>query len=505
MAEETRTSEEVGIPSPEYEAMAESWELVDALIAGTRAMRERKWLHQNVGESDKTWGERSARSVLFNAYSDAIRNTLARPFSRDVTIMFPDEVVPPALDRFVNATDAEGRDLTAFERRVMFEKVHRGLVHVLVDMPARRDDEQTGTRLDDLRMQPYQVIVSAKDLIGWTESKDDSGMMQLDSIRYIERTKVGQGYQQEVQENIRVWRRDGSWELWAPQKVSSGMTQSWLLIAEDKAMAVGGKPLNRLPLVTDYANRTGFMQGRPAFEDLAWVNLQHFNRDSGLNWILSILDSPTLFEKCIETANPAQDIDKQVPRTLGPNSKVTSDNPDADMRFVEHSGSAVGKSMENIQKLEDRMERYGLRPLQLRLASATATGQAISENRSSCDVQEWAISQERSLEDRLQLAAEWAGITLHEDTRVDLFTDFEAVGPMAEADFNHILAMRQAGDITRLTTLREGKRRGKFDPNFDPEVEAEDAQSEADMAWERQLELAGSRSNDGPDDDDSED
>ena len=511
-------STEVGIPSPEYDEMAASWDLPDALLGGSRAMRNQRWLPKNPGESHRQWIERARRTVLFNAYRDALRTAQSRPFSRPVSIDFTAQK-PPQLSRFLTRTDAEGNDLTSFERRVAFDAYHRGVAHVLVDMPPQNPAR---TLADDGHTGPYQCLISAVDLIGWNEGRDAYYNKFLEEIRFVERRWEDNGqYGQAVMEFVRVIRIDGTWELWRPVAEDHKQTRRSQKYSEDPNSDTEPRRLSatawmledsgvstyrgdQIPLDTFYANRTGFMTGRPAFEELAWVNLQHYQRDSGLNQILSVLDCPILFKKGFdETIDDLADGSSQV--VAGPNSSVSAEAEHADMKYVEHSGSAVGKSMEQISKLEDRMERYGLRPLQMRVQSATATGQAISENRASSDVQEWAIAQKQSLERRLQIAGRWVGLELTtDDFEVNLFTDFDAVSASSTADFESLKDIWKEGGLTDEALLLEAKRRAMVSPAFDPIVEAEEARAAKDRETERMLSAMPSMPSPEPDDADAD-
>jgi hypothetical protein len=374
-----------------------------------------------------------------------------------------------------------------FERRMFFEGLHRGLVHGLVDLPADTDGTASIGREIRNRTGPYQVVISARDMIGWRSRDHDNGEKQLTQIRFIERREIPDptdDYCTISAEFIRVINDDGRWEVWEPildaNQIKANLktgavagSKQWKLVAEGEHDYPDG-----IPIDTVYFNKTGFMTARPVLRNLAWVNLLHFQRDSGLNTVLSVLDCPILF-------GAGFDDDKAF--VISVNKAITSKDPAAKLNFVEHSGEAIKAAMAYIDKLEERMERYGLRPLQMNMPQ-TARAAGIAEGRNVSDAQTWAMRQKASLRRRVEIAHRWLNLDVPEDIEVNLFTDFEAIGPMAATDMEHIQKMRERGDVTRLTMLDEGHRRGMFGPNFDPKTE--DAEAEADTQRREEMALA---------------
>ena len=70
----------------------------------------------------------------------------------------------------------------------------------------------------------------------------------------------------------------------------------------------------------------------------------------------------------------------QVPETgldIGPNRLILSDDPSADLRFVEHSGAAIEAGRQDLRDLEERMAILGLDLIARRPGHMTATAKAI--------------------------------------------------------------------------------------------------------------------------------
>ena len=80
----TTTQADVSTPAQEYNQLKETWAMVQALLGGTRTMREAgaKYLPQFAKESDPNYSKRLGKAVLVNAYKQAIRDLVGLPFSK---------------------------------------------------------------------------------------------------------------------------------------------------------------------------------------------------------------------------------------------------------------------------------------------------------------------------------------------------------------------------------------------------------------------------------------
>ena len=60
--------------SLDYQALKEDWDLVTALLGGTRAMREKgeEYLPQHIEEEDDAYDLRVTSTVLLNAFEEAV-------------------------------------------------------------------------------------------------------------------------------------------------------------------------------------------------------------------------------------------------------------------------------------------------------------------------------------------------------------------------------------------------------------------------------------------------
>lgn len=142
------------------------------------------------------------------------------------------------------------------------------------------------------------------------------------------------------------------------------------------------------------------------------------------------------------------------------------------LRYVEHTGAAIGAGAADLKDIEERMEILGMQPLLRRTSSSTATGVAIDDKRISSEIIAWIMATELFLTDLFNMAASWLNITLPDNFKVDIFSDL-GLSVRATDDINALIQSRRAGEISRETFLREVKRRGLLDESVDIEHEIE--------------------------------
>lgn len=442
-----------------YSDMSDSWTLIHDLLGGTRAMRLAgvRWLPKEPAETQPDYDNRLNRSILFNGLKDAISRVVSLPFSMPVTLSGN---LPETISFLEKNCDATGKDLSQFAREVFQAGVTYGGTHILVDYPKVQG---TVTIEEEQRagLQPVFIHIPPCNLISW-ESKVVGRQRVLTEIRFIEyRTerKEGDEYADVQNEYIRVYR-ETTWELWAKKG------EDWIKVDE------GTHTFGRIPLVTIPFSPIGYMTFEPPFEDLAWVNLAHWQSMSDQRNILRFARCGILFGKGMDD----EAISKIV---IGPNHRVGTPNENADLKYVEYGGKALEAGEADVSKLEEKMEHLGMRPLQRRTSPRTATEGVIDEKRSLTDAQAWIGITETGLESACRLAAEWKKTKVDEKFRVVIFSDF-AIGSAPAAEITELRnwATTTPPLASQELVLKEAKRRGFFADDLDVTEEIERTQSQ---------------------------
>jgi len=450
----TQAKDKVDTTGSEYEAMAEKWELLHALLGGTQQMRaeKEKWLAREPRESAEAYTNRLSRSFLYNAYGDTVDKLVSKPFSRPVVCQ---GTMTDRIDEIKDDMDMNGRDLTQFARDVFTAGVIYGCTHILIDFPqfsttaTLADERASGVRPVFIHVKPTQVI-------GWRTETATSGEDVLTQVRILE-TKVepnGEYGDTEI-EYIRVYTRV-DWQLWRRNREND--EDEFQLIDE------GTHSFGSIPLVTYYISRTGILTATPPLEDLAWMNLAHWQSMSDQRNILRFARVGLLF------AAGFSDEEMEEGLTIGPNQLIRSTNESAKVTYVEHGGHAIDSGQQDLDKLEERMKVLGLQPITQRSGNQTATGRALDESRTHTAIQAWIRSLENTLLQAFEYASKWINLDLPEDFYIDINNDF-GLSERAIADIKSLIEMRKTAQISAETFLREIKRRGLLSEAVDIDEE----------------------------------
>lgn len=461
MAEE---QDQVDNPSLYYQGMAMVWQMFTDLMGGTFAMREagERWLPREEKEEDRAYKNRVKRSVLFNALKNTIKRLTSKPFSKAVT---QKGTLPEPLQEVVNDVDRTGLSMHDFARQLLEAGIEQGITHVLIDFPKTIVEGEKPLSLGEEREQgarPILIHVKAPQLLGWQTERKNDGSQRLKQVRIHEKRVEQKGaYGEQEVEYVRVFTTT-KWELWRRDPES----EEWAI--EEN----GTHTFGEVPLVTFYVNQTGFLTGEPPLEDLAHLNIAHWDSSSDQRQILSFSRMPLLFGAGFS--------DEQVEGgiTVGPRRIIHTENEQAKLEYVEHTGAAIEAGERDLNDLEERMEVLGLQPFIQRSSASTATGKVIDETKTETEIQAWIRALETVLVGLVEASGIWIGITkLPTDFGFDINNDF-GISQRVSTDLDILLKMVMAGKLSHKTFLQEVKRRGLVMDTVDPEVEIEDISRE---------------------------
>ncbi len=498
----------VAVPGTSYSQMAEAWELILDLLGGTRAMREAgiKWLPQEAQELKDSYLARLHRSILYNALKDTISKLRNRPFK--VPVIVTD--MPEGLSYLEEDVDGMGTTLSDFSKGIIENLIKFGKAHIYVDhsdmSPSNDGGESTSRNRQDTNQQATDEAIasitiqgekdlgarvffwniSPVDLIGW-QTETLNNVTNLTQIRVQETAVEPNGDYDDIEVNyINVFNKD-SWEIHQQDDDDPNKYE---------VVAAGSSTLGKIPLITIYADKTGFLTADPPMEDLAWLNLIHWQSYSDQRNILAFSRFGLLFGKGF----PQKQIDAKEGIVVGPKRMVLTASIDAELKYVEPTGKGIEAGAADLEDIEQKMRVLGNQPM-VKNVAVTATTDRIDESRTVSQLQAWVVAAERGILHALELASEWRKIDPPDSMQVDIFHDFEAT-VLGGGDRDLLLKMRESNQITGETLLREEQRRGVFSEDMDPEEEAKAAADE-DIAT---LEAAAALIDDDetPDDDDDD-
>lgn len=430
--------------TPAVEAMSEDYPIITALLGGTTAMRKAgaTYLPQWPNEDDDAYANRVKTATLFPAFGRTCEVLTGKPFSKPITF---DDDVPARILEWSENIDLQGHNLHAFAAAVCFHALSYGLCGILADFPTvdglrtKADEAAAGVR-------PYLIHIHAQSILGWRAERIN-GVQTLTQLRFLEVVSVEDGeFGEEEIEQVRVLY-PGRWEVWRERENAAAPGKlEWFLYSD------GVTSLQKIPFVPVYGRRIGFMQGVPPLVELAHMNVEHWQSKSDQQTILHIARVPILFAKMLGES----------PITVGAASAVKSEDPNGDLKFVEHSGQAIKAGSDELLALEDRMRQVGAELLVIKPGNRTVA-QTVSDNEAGmCSLQRIVQDLEDAIDQSLSLMGEWIGEP--EGGHIQIFNDF-GVASLAEASLELLRDMNVDGTFSDESLFAEAQRRGVISPD----------------------------------------
>ena len=422
-----------GQPCIEYIRMSHHWHLPMTLWGGTEAMRRagKRYLPQEEGESDKAYKARLQRTFLYNAFKSTIQRLAGQAFLKDVVV----ENVPKELEYLEHHFDAEGRSITEVAYDMMVHQLRFGKAHGIVDYPSYTHNLTVADERA-LQIRPYFTIIDPVDLIGW-RAKQVGGASILEQIRIQE--LIVEPYDDYT--DIEVYRV----RVFYPDHV-----EIYRFSDDGDAIRDGEDipfTLGEIPLVTAYGEKTGFLTSKCPLEDLAWLNLRHWQSSSDQANILHVARVPIFFARGFEEGELAS-------TTFGPHRGICTSKENAEIKYVEHSGAAIGAGEDDLNRIEEQMYRAGADLLDTRSVSRqTSYSRQTDRTESMSVIQTMIDNLERALENAYEYAGKWIGVDAS-GVRVRIADEFSI-----NDDPNPIDSLIKLG-LSEQDLIAELKRRG---------------------------------------------
>ncbi len=434
-------SNDVRKRSPKIESLAGCWPMITALLGGTAAMRlaGKTWLPKWPNEEDAFYQNRLAVATLFPAFSRTVEVLSGKPFSRPVT--WDEKVVPARISEMLTDVDLQGTNLHSFLADIFEEAMAYGLCGILVEHP--RADKPLSLAEERKRgLRPYFVKVTANSLLDY-DSERVNGQETFTMLRFVEvvseRDPENEFTVREI-EQVRVLN-PGRWRIYREKPDATSGALEWQLHDE------GTTSLNKITFVPVYGDRRGFMNGRPPLAELAWLNVEHWQSRSDQQTILHVARVPVLFGKKLGDG----------PISVGAASAIMSEEDEADLRYVEHSGKAIEAGRTDIIDLEEKMRQIGAELLVIKPGHRTVV-QTLADNEAGTSALQRMVC---DLTDAARLAmqylAEWTGEK--DGGHVTIFSDFGAT-TLAEASADFLVSMYRTRALSDETLFNEIQRRG---------------------------------------------
>lgn len=407
------------------------------------------YLPQEPKEPTTAYQSRLERAVLFPGLKRALKNFVGKAFANSVTFK---DTTPEWLEWFKNI-DLAGTSVQAFSEMVFHSALKYGHSHILAEYPVIQPGATLFDERQVIKARPYLVHRTAKEVIGWRHQIVNNSS-KLTRARILEcYTDYADQWDDEGEAvQVRVLS-PGLWEIWRKNE-----KEDWFLYQTGMTSLT-----DTVPLVTvNFDKGEEPMTSHVPMGDLAWANVAHWQSYSDQRNILRIARVPMIFVKGATT----EDLGGEM--TIGPQRFIALSNPNADMKFIEHSGAAINAGRQDCLDLEERMMQMAAEAMMSRPGSETATGRAIDSRDATSPLAVWVQTFEAAMNEAFELMAEYAGAD--KAPVMQMTRDFGIIGNTSDLDtLNKARATRE---ISRAAYLDELKRRGVLSEMFDAEDDA---------------------------------
>ena len=433
----------------QFRSLIDKWEMVDCLMGGTDAMRDagELYLPKYSLESDELYNMRLRTSTLYNAYRRAIEVNTSKITSRNIQI----DGGSTQLQNFLNNVDSCNTNINEFGKNLIRNAMNHGITYILVDYP-----RLATYRINDIStLKPYFVNILATQVLS-IRSRKVKGSHELVYFKYKvetvpEYTSWDESNEEKITE-VREYQKNENDEIWF--RVKQLIDRDWVTV--DEGVMDG---LEFIPIVPVYGKRTGFMLGEPLLQDLAELNVRHWQSSSDQQWVLHFARSPILFLKGVESRDE-NGLPKQI--NVGPNSVIATDRTDADAKYVEHTGSAIEAGRKDLEELENQMNVMGLDIAVDKSGTMTATGRAINAAGADSILKSLAVQLETALTSALILVEMYYGNV----TPFTVNVNKEYIPVFDSKEMTDIWEMYREGLVSAGEVLKEAKRRNLLSAHF---------------------------------------
>lgn len=439
-----------------YDRMIHRWVMIETLLGGTEAMRAagEAYAPKHAEETQEHYDDRIQGSVLFNMVEQTLDTLSGKPFTEPPK---PGDDIPAAIvDQILEDVDLQGNNLDVFVRRWFREGMSKAFAHVLIDMPrpAEREDGAPRTLDDDRRegLRPYWVLVKPECVL-FARSEIVDGVEVLKHVRILEHYTEQVGFAEVEKVRIRVLE-PGLVQLWVPvEKKTSSQKEEWRLDDQWPTR------LDYIPLVTFYADREGFMEGKPPLLDLAHLNITHWQSTSDQRHILTVARFPIL---ACEGANE-DDGDTVV---IGPNKILYGPG---NFKYIEHTGASIEAGRQDLKDLEEKMSGYGAEFLKKKPGGQTATARALDSAEATSDLSAMSVIFEDAVAQVLDITSEWMRLGVSGGT-VEVVKEYD-IQQVDPAEIEFLKYLREKNDLSRKTLLSIAMSKGLLPEDFDADAD----------------------------------
>lgn len=433
-----------------YERMKERWALPTTLMGGEIAMKSAgtTYLPKEPMETDAQYNVRLARTTLENWFEYAVMNHTGRVFNKPIKLS---DDTPEIIVNYCNNIDLMGSNINNFYRQVFIDLLVKGISYVYVDYPKTLEEMTLADELD-LGLRPYAIHLKAEQIIQ-ARSTNINGRVVLSRLHVLETVEIPDGqWSTKFVEQVRVLY-PGYWELYRQSDGNKG----WNLVDSGKTS------LSYIPLFPIYCQKVGFYEGKSNLQNLANLNRALWQSMSDQMNIVHVTRIPILYATGF---NDEEELNVSASTAIfGP--------PGSDLKYIEHTGSAIGAGRDELTDLRERMTMESLAALSEN--DYTAKGKALDVSDNNSALQDLALRLQDLINSVNNCLCDWESIEREGTAIVD--TDF-GLHLRDGSISNILLKMRQNGSLSLEAFQKEMKRYSVLSIDHDIEEDVKKLEEE---------------------------
>lgn len=420
-------------------------------------------LPKYTNEDDEDYRLRKKFASFRNFYAQACSSILGKMFAQPPQLKSD---VPEVIAQELEDADLNGNHWTVVARSLTEAALNEGLSWIMVDFQNVRDvagvDAENLTLEDEkkLGLRPYWVVIPQHQVLG-VEYSYHGGIYRLTQFRYwtLINRKSGK-FGEEWVTQIRVVEPGSIAVYELGTKKKRGKFQ-WEVV--DLIVST----LNEVPVIPLNLNPKSRFTAVPPLENLAYMNLEHFQIRSDQRRSLSVASFPVLVSSGVQSTNTVK---------IGPMTSINFEDASAKMEWCESNGVHLKAGADELNKLECDMRTFGL-SFENPQMYATATGRNIDASDAIAPIQFWAILLKDVLELALALQARWK--KLPSGGSVDVNTSF-LKNMLTVEGLKLLVEALKEGAISRGGFLQRMKEYGLLSDDFDVDSDLKDAIKDAE-------------------------
>lgn len=467
--QEDKDANDPSITSPEHDRMLWRTFLIESVLGGTEAMRAagKTLLPMYTAEKQSDWQTRLSQAVLFNYTERTSSDLTGRLFKTPPKLPTREDGLDPLLELHFQDVDGRGTGMNKFLHEWFVKGFNHGVHLVMVNTP-RGDANITAA---DRKTPTWSFIHPDNLLFAHTTLLAD-GTEVLDHVRILETRSRMVGFKQVTERFIRVVEI-GAVRVYKENPKARGNEPKWRLVESFLT------DWDRVPLIAFYGGkRIGLMEAVPALQDLAYLNVRHWQSYSDQANILTIARFPILAASGVNSSRGS--------KTIGPKKLFRIPDANGKLQYVEHTGAAIKSGQDDLEMLEHMMANYGSEFLKGGKGTNTAaTTRALDSSESTSSLVATANVFEDAVHELLVMTmrAFESFDSSKEVPRVEFVVDL-SISAIDSTELTALDLARRRHDMSRKSYLQELARRDILSDTFDAEADFKQMQEEVEIEKE---------------------